>query len=74
MCYPKIWGWPEDFENLTENPGGTQNMGTRSPEEFFFPQRSSHMYIYLNAKDCVVDLNYMLLKWAYHFYYSLLKE
>lgn len=31
------------------------------------------MYIYLNTEDCVVDLNYMLLKWAYHFYYSLLK-
>ena len=30
-------------------------------------------YMYLNAEDCIVDLNYMLLKWAYHFYCSLLK-
>ena len=29
--------------------------------------------MYLNAEDCIVDLNYMLLKWAYHFYCSLLK-
>lgn len=47
-------------------------MGTRSPEEFF-PPKDCHIYMYLNAKDCIMDLNYMLLKWAYHFYCSVLK-
>ena len=53
VWYAKIWGWPEDFENLTENPSGTQNMGTHSPDEIFFPSKIV-LYVYLNAEDCVL--------------------